>query len=403
MKNLLFIPTFCGGISHQIPLFVLYYKYFRNNPHFKTAFLLPSKEHQMFIKQGVNVLPIDYFEQVTTDVADMQAQIFRLLAKEENAIEMFRPDVIIEDSSTITYMTCLKFGIPRISMHRTGFFRSIPAELRNPRHVHSLEKGKSINLPEHLIFTTPKETNLSTSQLEMIATAREMILNSKSKLVPGVLSIEVLPATIVNRESYFYTGPLNLQDNSSKALLAELDSFFSTNSNNKKVFISMGLIEQQPIAPVIRLLLRKGYCVISTIQLGDVQDDKSRFFYNPFLPLDYVCSKVDLVIHHCGSGIYHYPIMHLKPTITIGTQCYDREDVALRLEQLEVSRHTPSPGDDARYLEIFEMCLDEFERGQLSNIDVLGNLRDEILDTMSTFNAESAINFALNSATVDHI
>jgi len=357
----------------------------------------------MFIKQGVNVLPIDYFEHVTNDVADMQTQIFKLLAKEANAVETFSPDVIIEDSSTITYMTCLKFGIPRISMHRTGFFRSIPDELRNAHHVHSLEKGKSVNLPEHLIFTIREETNLPKTQLEMITTARKMILNSKSKLIPGIPSIEVLPETIAERESFFYTGPLNLQDNSSKALLAELDSFFSANGNNKKVFVSMGLIEQQPATPVIQLLLRKGYCVISTIRVNNISDYGSRFFYNPFLPLDYVCSRVDLIVHHCGSGIYHYPIMHRKPTITIGTQCYDREDVALRLEQLEVSRHTPSPGDDIHYLEIFEACLDTFENGQLCNMEILGKLRDEILNTMSNFNAEQAINYALKSKTVDYI
>ncbi|AZA86475.1 hypothetical protein EG349_06575 [Chryseobacterium shandongense] len=122
---------------------------------------------------------------------------------------------------------------------------------------------------------------------------------------------------------------------------------------------------------------------------------KQEVFYNKLLPLNYICGISNLVIHQCGSGMYHYPIMNRVPSLTVGTQCYDREDVALRLQELGVSAHIPHPDDNADYWNIFLDMVDKFEKNTLINYKMMDQLRTEIEETMSGFKIEKVIEYAL--------
>jgi len=222
-------------------------------------------------------------------------------------------------------------------------------------------------------------------------------LKAKTKIVPGIRSLEVLPDELTNDESYFFSGPLLVEDNPSEILMGELNKFFSINAQRKKAFITTGLIDRTSIVDHIEYLLKRNYAVISTLKHEVSADQQKSFFYNPFLPLNLICSKVDIFIHQCGNGIYHYPILHEKPSITLGTQCYDREDVALRLQQLGVSKHIPHPEDNKDYLSFFAEAIEEFEKGSLTDFETLKKLKDEIYETMLSFDARKLIDFTLKN------
>ena len=393
--NILFIPSFSGGKSHQIPLFVLCQRYFRRHSGCNNAFLLPAAEHENFRKAGINVLPIDYFEDVIDDHCVRAGLISKLMDKEAEAMKIFAPDLVIDDNNLITYYNSLEYGIPRISIHRTGFFRSIDLSLRNPNHVHSLEKYATPEGSKSLIFSDRSGygPDKATGGIRSIS---DLVLKSKTKVIPGIPAIEKLPADIPDPGSYFYSGPLNLEDNPSPLLVERLESYFEHNKDRKTVFVTTGLIDKQDISPIIQYLLEKEYAVITTIAPDVDRSSQDSFFYNPFLPLNFVCSKIHLVIHHCGSGLYHYPILNLKPAITIGTQCFDREDVAIRLEELGLSKHVPSPFDDVNYMNVFKKNMDIFERDELCNYNNLGKTKQDILETMLGFDVEKVIGYTLN-------
>ncbi len=46
------------------------------------------------------------------------------------------------------------------------------------------------------------------------------------------------------------------------------------------------------------------------------------------------CSHVDFMVHHCGSGTYSYQLMHQVPAIILGSRLYDRDEIAIRLNEL---------------------------------------------------------------------
>jgi len=392
--NTLTIPALSGGASHLIPLYVLHQRYFRKlnvNNHF----LVLEGKHETLKKSGIPVVPIDYNLQIQSKDEDLSIHKDVLFKKQRDAYKHVQPTVIIEDNSFSTPLIAEKNNIPRISIHRTGFFRSLPKEYRNPNHMHSLEKGykNEKSFDASFIFNSDFPS-LKTNRSEV--NLLRNYLNAKTKLIPGIPSIEVLPENIKNRDSYFYTGPLTVEDNPSEALKNELDTFMNANADKKKVFITTGLIDRGNISEYVAHLLNQNYAVIATAPIEVNETYQNQFFYNRFLPLNFICTKVDLVIHQCGSGMYHYPILNEKPSITIGTQCYDREDVAIRLQQLGVNKHVPHPDDNAKYLAIFKEAVQQFQNNTLCDFDQLKKLKEEIYNTMLSFDIEEVIRYTLN-------
>lgn len=383
---------FMGGPSHQIPMFMLHQKYLKRIKGLKNHFLLPNHVHDTFKEGGVNVLPINYKLNINEPSSINKNILSSFLELEKEAFSLSRPDIILEDCSFSSPLHAEKNGIPRISIHRTGFFRSIANNKRNPNHKHSLESKGGLSL-----FNT---CNKKPSKKVKEKTPQELILDylhGRTKIIPGIPSIEKLPDDIVDKESYFYSGPLNLDDNlSDLALLRKINDFIFLNKSRKKVFITTGLVDKQDISKIINFLLKEGWAVISSVKHEPEMTHKSQFFYDSFFPLNFVCSKVDLVVHHCGSGMYHYPLLNEKPVITLGTQSFDREDVALRLEELDLSKHVPSSKDDDAFLDIFESHINDFKKDKLCDYTALSNIKKEIDFTMESFDPHKIINFTIN-------
>lgn len=404
--KILTVPLITGGASHLIPLFVLQQRYFSRQPKVKNHFLVKASIHQLFQQYNISVVPVDYLlpdytEEDRKRIAEGgKKEAVEVVNKhrkmvtdmESKAYHHVQPDIVLEDNCLNAPLFSEKYGVPRISIQRTGMFRSLPEHLRNPNHTHSWEKGqkkkRSYDFSEILISDFP---DISDPKNRSPLNLSKNYLNPKTKIIPGIPSIEVLPEGIKNKASYFYCGPLTVEDNPTEALIKELNQFFAHNKTKKKVFITMGLVDQSELSAYIDFLLQKGYAVVSSKTVKGI--DSPALYTNGFLPLNYICSHVDLVIHHCGSGMYHYPILNEKPTITLGTKCYDREDVGMRLELLGVSKHTPHPDDREDHLSIFESHLNSFENQSLCDFEKLKALKQEVYDTMLNFDIEEVLAF----------
>ena len=188
-----------------------------------------------------------------------------------------------------------------------------------------------------------------------------------------------------------YSGPLLPEDNMDSRFYKEIEQFFLENKTRKKVLLTLGLIENQDVSSFFTILHKMDYAVITTI-LPPYEVNKIHIFYRPFLPLHYISTKVDLIIHHCGSGMYHFPLLYQKPAITVGTQCYDREDVAIKLQCLELSAHIPSFVDASEYTSMFIDYLEKFQNGCLCDYKMLKEYREKILIRIKKIKAIDILN-----------
>lgn len=391
--NILTIPYFAGGLSHLIPLYVLQQRYLRNNTGIKNQFLVDSNSQRFLMTQGIHCVPVDYVFEEDMLTTDNSLRIKKyVLEMEKEAYDIVKPSLVIEDTSLFTPLIAEKNHLPRISIQRTGIFRSIDKRYRNAKHVHSLEKGGTIGKSVPFSNSYSSEASIyDDSDLCFL----EQYAKPKVKLIPGIPTIEPLPEHIEDRESYFYCGPLIIMDKPSKTLSDRLDEFLNINKQKSIVFITTGTIDKTPIEKFIEFFVKRNYAVITTCNCEINEVYKKDIFYNKLLPLNYICKISNLVIHQCGSGMYHYPLMNTVPFLTIGTQCYDREDIALRLQELGVSGHIPHPDDNADYWNIFFEMVNRFENNTLTDYSMMQKLRNEIIDTMSNFEMKKVIQYAL--------
>ena len=393
--NVLTIPYIAGGDSHLIPLYVLHQRYIRRMGSINNYFLLADDKSSYFKNQNIEIVDVNYSLRIDRENINELLIREELFIKEFEAQKQVNPSIIIEDFCFSSPLIAEKNNIPRISIHRTGFFRSIDKSLRNHKHLHSIEKGQNGHGSSDIMTIICPKNFIKDPKTD--GEFLKNYLNAKTKIIPGIPSIEVLPKNIKNKDSYFYSGPLLTEDNPSETLKSEIATFLDYNKNHKKVFITLGLIDKSTIDVYINYLINNGYAIITTVKTQINKENDSQFFYNPFLPLNYICSIIDIFIHQCGSGIYHYPILNEKASITIGTQCYDREDVALRLEELSVSRHVPHVDDNQNHLEIFIKHIKSFEEDTLCDFSKLKELKEEIFETMISFDIKEVFDYALKS------
>jgi hypothetical protein len=384
----LFIP-FEGTISHTIPLIAL--SRMIKTKSIKTAFLLPRRVHQFGAKLGLNVLDIDY-------EAGKDKNAFRT---EMRAYNFFSPDVVIDDTSFITGFTTAIAKLPRVTIQRTGAFPgSLPY---NTRYAHSLDFDAK-KLPDVTFMGLPQPRTFSD------------MFKADCKIIPGIPSIELLPTSLRFDPTYFFSGPLLLEDYLiEQACAAEpqitaahmqldfvsLERFFAKNARRKRVYITFGSEARagRPVLSCIRRLLRQGVAVVTNIEVEGLSvEEKQSYYHAYYLPMNFVCANVDLVIHQCGSGTYHYPILHQAPMITIGTQCLDREVVALRLEEIGVSIHLSAPEERPDFEEAFLEAVEKRFSDKLLLAETrqrMTDLNNEISRTAAAFDLEAILQKAI--------
>lgn len=383
--RVLFIP-FDGAVSHSIPLIAL--SRMLDKAAFKTAFLLPKEKQPLAARLGLNIVDIDY-----------QCDNRHSFRTELRAYGLFSPDVVIDDTNPITGLATAFMKLPRATIQRTGLFPgSVPCD---PNYDFSLKFDFDMKqLPDITFMGLPQPQKISD------------FFNADYKIVPSVPSIEQLPPSLIDDPTYVFSGPLLLEDytiehfiaSSSRAEghFAALERFFAEHAHRRRIYITFGIVAKagQQILSCMRRLIRQKTAVVTNIEVDGLSAEEGRYyFYAPYLPMNYVCENVDLMIHQCGSGTYHYPILHRLPMITIGTRKYDRDGVARRLQELGVSTHLKAPEERADFEEEFQQTV---ERYYASDGELAARMRqrmvalnEEISRTAAAFNLEAILQKAV--------
>jgi UDP:flavonoid glycosyltransferase YjiC (YdhE family) len=362
-----------------------------SNGDHDTAFLLPAEFHPLAKELKLKVVDVDH-------------KAHDGLRTEMVAYQKFKPDVVVDDASVYTFFVKQVAKKPRAAVQRTGMFPgAIP---KSKTHVHSM--GRNVNMKE---FEMVRNFGLHVPQHFEDLFAAEM------KIVPGIGEIEVLPEPLKSDPSYVFSGPLLLEDSqlekvnkyyqekTGKLVLYSsdlLNTFFNNNQKRFIVYFTFGNVAraENPIFAAIQYLLDNEVAVITNINIGEVpEQQKELYLYSSFLPMHYICSRVNLMIHHCGSGTYQYQILYQLPAITLGTGCWDREDVALRLQELEVSIHLPPPGQCEDFDLLFKGAFDSFF-GSSPNLyenarKKLSDLKEESRRVMAAFNFREVLEQAV--------
>lgn len=396
--RVLFIPFISGAPGHLIPLLAL--DRMLGGTGIETAFLVDGRLHDFLKKVGARPLEIDYRpEQQAGKEGSFDPTPFR---KELQAYGKFKPDVVVDDTNPMTFFASSLAEIPRVTIQRTGIF---PGDRpRNDQHTHSLGLTDT--------KTWPDVTYLGIQQPQTVSD----LFNARAKIVPGVRSIEVLPEGLAADPTYYFAGPLLMDDHSmslgyvtpcgknvSRLIdLEELQRFLRRNEGRRKALLTFGTVAvpNALIYECAQYLAASDIAIISSFPLSGIEMPLAdSHFYAPWLPMDCVCESVDLVVHHCGSGMYHYPLKYGVPSITIGTKCFDRENVAYRLEQLGASAHIPSPDESGCFVESFQSAIDDiFEpTGGLlrQRKERIGTLGIEIKEASASFDLQRVLKAAL--------
>jgi UDP:flavonoid glycosyltransferase YjiC (YdhE family) len=379
--KVLFIPH--PMPSHLIPLISLARKLRKNE--FTVAFLVPQELGE-------------YVRNNNLDLIDLPGRNFDKMTQELIAISNFNADVIVDDHNFYTAFSSRVMNKPRISIVRKG---TIPFENLTIGYKHSSgvnEFFESLKSLDHKGLDLWRPTTISD------------LFKGDINLIPSIPTLETLPPELEERGSYIYSGPLLLNDEEmagslsfSSDVLTALDIFLANNRNRRIVYFTKGIADPPEI------LNRAEYCIHSLLSHEEVavitnvkiqgQHDKSRYFSNNFLPMNKICAVADIMIHQCGSGAYNYQLINKIPGIVLGSKCYDRDDIALRLEKIGVAAYIPADLDEQSYYNKF----DEYARQLLQDVSdlrirqklSLEEIKGEIDCIQGAFNFESIIRQAI--------
>lgn len=117
--NVLSIPSPVGGHSHLIPLFVLHQRYFKRLAYLQNSFLVNAESAKLLKAGGVNCVDVNYSFDGSLTVQELGGA---LLEAEKRTYDLLGPSFIVEDNCFTSPLITERNGIPRISIHRTGFF-----------------------------------------------------------------------------------------------------------------------------------------------------------------------------------------------------------------------------------------------------------------------------------------
>lgn len=392
--KVLFVPMRQGGLSHLLPSLAL--NKMLANTSIETAFLVPKEQHAMLRERGIPILDIDH-------------QGFR---SEIPAYKKYAPDVVVDDASLSTGGATLFTGVPRVAIHRTGMF---PGDVpRNPKHGHSM----------HL---SPADLKAWWSGLSYLGLPEPRVLSdlfrAAYKIVPGIPSIEILPEALQNDPTYFFAGPLVMDDflvgnicSGTKygfsfreaKNFGPLEEFFERNRDRKRIYVTFGTVAKptQEVYDCLQFLMDNGMAVVSSIKLQKLSEAQQELYYQAsYLPMHYVCENVDVMVHHCGCGTYQYPVMHEVPQIVIGTQCHDRDDVGMRLEDLGTAIYLPGPQENENFVSDFKHAVEQYlaDSGRLikEKKKNFAPLTREVEQTVKNFNFEYVLRKAASRPAIE--
>jgi UDP:flavonoid glycosyltransferase YjiC (YdhE family) len=400
--RVLFLPPYFGFPSHFIPLVKLYQR--MSDARYDVAFVLPrltpeeiTAQKSYGFEQARYYYDPEFLARFELPVLDVKQQFSAVT--ELAAYRKFAPDLIVDDSNLTTALARQIRRLPRLTIARTGIFDGSPGP---HAYAHSLSS----------VISTLRPLAGSTF---VLPNSIDSYFEAEAHLVPATPLLEPMPGLRGLRTRSFYCGPLLLDEEEEKVFASHehgLVDFFRVNRERKIAYVTFGIgASRNPHSSVwgcLHELLGRGWAVVTNMMPTEHTENGARSyprencFFSRALPMHFVCSRVDLVIHVCGSATYHYPILHRKPAITIGTQCRDREDVAQRLCALGLSHHLPAPGETADFQKLFVDALDRYESNDFPFDAALRTRLEatclEIESTAARFDIDAAIDAALSAA-----
>jgi hypothetical protein len=399
--RVLFVPAFLGVPSHFIPLLKLYQ---RLDPgRYDAAFFLPripiSEVRRTNMESHVPGAEYYYCGEFYGhfDLPVVSGPRDLAVVSELRAYSSFKPDVIIDDCNLTTALTCQVQVKPRVTMLRTGAFGADRAKY--PEYAHTLDSMvDAIKVPPGCGFSKP--------------TSLEEYFNADAFVVPGIEMLEHNHRTANGRARAFFSGPLILDEREEAIFQSDaLIRFFEINRGRKVAYVTFGAApgkgSNAKLIDCFCTLIEREFAVLTNIQIAKLGGDsllgtyRDRFMLASAFPMHYVTSKADIVIHVAGSGMYHYPILHLKPAITVGTQMYDREIVASAMASQGLSYHLPAAAESMQFARHFREAMERFCRGGFpfdSGLrSRLQRTRGEVVRANRDFDLNQAIDIALSA------
>ena len=398
-RRILFIPAFLGTPSHFIPLAKLYQRL--DLARYEAAFLLPRMSPEWLRRSDMErYLPrAEYYYcgefYSHFDIPVLPVRRAYSAASELQAYSMFDPDVIIDDCNLTTALTSQVIRKPRVTLLRAGTFPICAARESGLRNTLN-DMIETIRIPPGSPLTKP--------------TAVGDFFHADAYIVPGIDSIEPGHPSPADRPRTFFSGPLILDDQEEHIFhSAELARFLEDNRELRIAYVSFGVDPSRGfdsrLIECFRYLIDAGFAVLTNMPLPKVGGEDllaaagQRLLVSSTVPLHQVTSRADLVIHVAGSAMYHYPLLHLTPAITVGTRALDRETIARTLESLGLSLHLPAPSETEGFATLFTDAIDRFGRGQYPfDAGLPGRLRtyqQQITRTTSEFDLSQVIETAL--------
>jgi UDP:flavonoid glycosyltransferase YjiC (YdhE family) len=374
--KVLFIPH--PMPSHLIPLIALAKKLRRDE--FTVAFLVPHELGEYVRNNHFDIVsPNNKFDKLTQELI---------------AISNFNPEVIVDDHNFYTAFTSRAMNKPRISIVRKG---TIPGEKLSMGYTHSSgvnEFFDSITKMNHKGLNLWRPSSISD------------LFTGDINIIPSIPTLEVLPAQLENRGTYVYSGPLLLTDQEmagslsfSSHVITALDTFISNNQGRRLVYFTKGIADPVEIlnrasSCVHALLSDENTAVITNIRIEGPYD-KNRCFSNNFLPMNTICARADLMIHQCGSGAYNYQLINKVPAIILGSKCYDRDDVAIRLQEVGSAKYLPADLNNdeyfCRFTEYTKSLLQEDSDARKEMKHSLASIKEQIAQVQTAFHFDKLV------------
>jgi UDP:flavonoid glycosyltransferase YjiC (YdhE family) len=393
--RILFVPCFFGMPSHFIPLLKLYQQ-LDPTTHEAAFFLTRLSEAELESATAKRIMPNakyyyggEFYSHF--DIPILERERRYTVMSELAAYKKFRPDVVIDDCSFTTALARQVASVPRLTMLRAGYLTPHAARLRGMRHgLDVMTNGLADVAPYG--FTLPAEL--------------PGYFDAEAYLVPALMSIERIGAPPDAQRRCYYSGPLVLDEREEAIFHSEsLARFMEANEGRRIAYVTFGVAAVRDVHPVVEecfeYLFDMGFAVVSNVPLDERRNPESsealrrRYFQSEVLPMHFLCSRAHLIIHVSGCAAYHYPIIHGKPAITIGTQSLDREVTARVLAMLGLSQHLAAPEATTDFVQRFRGAIDNFMAGRFPFDEGLSERlqmqKEEIELTRTSFDVDQVI------------
>lgn len=167
-------------------------------------------------------------------------------------------------------------------------------------------------------------------------------------VVPSIPQIDPLPAHVEElypHSTFLYTGPLLVQMGAPLSPSLQMWMESCRKEGTPILVVTLGSLWGSKIyRHLAECLQRTDFGVIMVVPEEKERSylekkNGRRFQVTGFTNLRELVEGADIVLHHCGHGTLHTVLLAAKPSLTLPSGEYDREDNAVRLEELGCARH----------------------------------------------------------------